>query len=424
MVAITTFCLIGDKAMQVEQFRARAKRAKEVRSNRNDRHIIFQLDTSEVTYDTKQLASQLGFPSARKLRDYLKKIESEGTYAFNRQANNHYALNPTDVLWLCKELQIETYRDTNNGKRAFVINVQNLKGGVGKSLSCCTIADGLTQDLSHITKQLRVLIIDLDPQGSATKQLLGNFSQAEAFTSAITLMSMHKDDVTRELIQELSIEKTRNSKLDIIPCTTEDGFLAEHLGDIANDHDIKVYDMLRTNVIEPIQYDYDIIILDAGPHLDNVTRATLGASDGTLMPVPPKEFDFDSSVKFIERLPTIYDELIEDGYNLEALQFSKAYLNLWIDNSRSVIGTTYNAFAVEELGEIFGEHDLLSHNLPYEPAYQKCSDVQQTIFSINPSVYKKEMGDPASFDRAKAAAAAWLEAIWKSIKFAHKNIEG
>ncbi len=405
------------KLMQLEE---RAKRAKAVREERDLLHEMFESDNTGITYNTEDIAGIFRIASSRKARDELNKIEKSEDVTFGRAANNQFALTPDEVHWLCGHFKIPPYSAL--GKRAFVMNNINLKGGVGKSTSGCMIADGLTKSVDHISKQMRILIIDLDPQGSATKHFLGDFRSAALFQSAITLMASESTDL--DLINELSIVKdTSNKNVHIIPCTTDDGFLSEQLSEVAEEQGIEVHEMLYERVIKPVEYQYDVIILDAGPHMDNVLRASIGASDGLLTPIPPKEFDFDSTLKFFERFPEIFTSLIERGYDIERLQFSKVFMNLWKENARSSVSRLYNARAMNELTEIFGESDLISEHLPEEEAYQRCADNQHTIFSMAQSTYGKELGDLIPFNRAKAQATKWLNAVWRTISLAHQKFD-
>ena len=408
--------------MDLKTFDERAKRANKIRATRDDRHYMFELDNPQCTYNTIDLSVLLNYKSTRALRTALNNIEKEGLYTFNRGDNNHFMLTANDVWWLCDHLEIPSYRSV--GKRGFVLNVINLKGGVGKSTSTTMIGDGLTLDLNHITKRMKVLLIDLDPQGSTTKQTLGNFKPDDLFLSAITLMDMDKKTINRDTINQVSIHKTGNDNLDIIPCTPEDGFLAPELAASAKRRGVQVHDLLKDNVIDFIAKEYDVVVIDAGPHLDDVFLAAMGASDGGIVPVPPKELDFDSTLKFIERLPEIFRDMIKDGYNLERLQFFKSFLNMWVENPRSVAGQAYNNNAINELEIVFGEIDLLDKQLPNEPTYQRCANSQKTVFSMSASTYDNELGDRSTFIAAKKAASDWLGCIWKAIAKAHDKIEG
>lgn len=403
--------------MKMEAFEKRAGVSQKIRTSRDKRHTLFQLDNPKCTFTLKDLAPILGFATSKQMSDRLSTLEKKEGYTFNRALNRNFALTAKDVWWLCEYLNIPHH--TNKERMGFVLNIMNLKGGVGKSTTTNMVADGLTLDIKLITKQLRVCIIDLDPQGSATKQALGDFKPGDLFTSAITLMYKEPSKITKEQIKKVSIIQTGNENLDIIPCTTDDGFLAPVLAEKAAERGEKVHDLLQTHVIDHIKDEYDVILVDAGPHLDDVFISALGASDGTLTPVPPKELDFDSTLKFTERLPEIFQDMIDVGYNLEKLQFSKAFMNMWAENPASVAGQVYNTNAKSELVKIFGREDSLYEQLPNDTAYQHCANVQKTIFSISASTFSKELGTSKSYSNSKVQASKWLGCVWEAIELAY-----
>lgn len=307
----------------VDKLQQRAEKSIETRSDRDDLHSITKLDFPSITYSTKDLAGIFGFKGDRQFRDYLNEINKSGEYEFEKLPNNHYALQPSDVYWIAEKLNMPGFK--REKRLGFVLNMMQLKGGCGKTLSVDMLSDAFTLSPQMITKNLKVLIIDLDPQGSITKQKLGYFKTSDSFFSATTFMSMATDDISKSDIMSLGIQKTENVNLDIFPCTTEDGFLSPVIASMGKKNGIKTHDLLLKNVIDFVRDEYDIIMIDAGPHLDDTFIAALGASDALISPVPPKEVDFDSTLKFIERLPGIINDMVDDGYDSSKLLFSKAF---------------------------------------------------------------------------------------------------
>ncbi len=64
-----------------------------------------------------------------------------------------------------------------------------------------------------------------------------------------------------------------------------------------------IHAVLKENIIDKLQHDYDFIFLDSGPHLDAFLKTALGAADLMLTPLPPATVDFHSSLKFVASLP-------------------------------------------------------------------------------------------------------------------------
>ncbi len=358
---------------------------------------------SQVTYSTDDIFQAFNsYSNARAVRNHLNSLVDSGEYEFNKLANNHYALTH-DQVQLLADIKGEREYDLRL-KPAFVAVVSNLKGGVGKSMLTCSLADYLVLSLDHIASRKRVLIIDLDPQASVTFHYLRHAKSDEKL-SAITLMSMDSSLISKELIKEESIQKSWINGIDIIPCTTEDGFIADTLYDTARQENVPVHSLLRDKVIRHIEDDYDVVLVDCGPHMDAVLKSTVGAVHGMFLPTTPKSVDFDSTLKFIERLPDMFSELIGHGYDLERLKFIKSFVNMANDN-KSIKNNVYNKSAERDLGAIFRE-DRMQCPITNSDVYTRCSSYGRTVISMGLAAYAKHIGDRTSLLERRTEVNSW-----------------
>jgi chromosome partitioning protein len=176
------------------------------------------------------------------------------------------------------------------GARAATIAVVNFKGGSTKTTTAFNLAQGLT------LRGRRCLLIDLDPQGSATT-LTGLLPAAE-------VMEEHTvGPVTYPPLSEApkdvryAIQSTYWDGLDIIPAAPHlfnaEIFLPIH----SRDPSIAWWDILN-KAIDPLRDDYDVILFDTAPALSYLAVNAVIASDGLLMPIPPDNLDYASSVAF------------------------------------------------------------------------------------------------------------------------------
>ena len=145
-----------------------------------------------------------------------------------------------------------------------IIALANQKGGVGKTTSAVNIAASLG------ILGRKVLLADLDPQGSATSSL-GVSKKNLRFTVADLLIGGCN---TRDAIIETEFEN-----LDLLPANihlaaTEYDLLE---GEGAENH-------LR-RVLLPLKDDYDYIILDCPPSLGMLTVNAMVAADGVIIPM-------------------------------------------------------------------------------------------------------------------------------------------
>jgi chromosome partitioning protein len=170
---------------------------------------------------------------------------------------------------------------------AVTIAVANFKGGVSKTTSAVTLAQGLA------LKGHKILLIDLDPQGSATS-LFGFLPDADVDREQTALGLLEGDE---EMIDS-AIQKTYWHGIDIV-CSAPMLFSAEFALP-SRQLKQKGFEFWMTLDIglDQARRDYDVIIIDTAPALSFVTINALLAADGVVIPLPPNAMDFASSSQF------------------------------------------------------------------------------------------------------------------------------
>lgn len=145
-----------------------------------------------------------------------------------------------------------------------VIAVANQKGGVGKTTSAVNIAASLGL-LGH-----RALLVDLDPQGSATSGV-GVPKRGLRFTVRDLLIGSCKGNE--------AIVQTAFEHLDLIPANTS---LAGAEFDLLDGEGAERH---LTRALEDIRGRYDYIIIDCPPSLGMLTINAMVAADGVIIPM-------------------------------------------------------------------------------------------------------------------------------------------
>lgn len=175
------------------------------------------------------------------------------------------------------------------GKRGKIITVGNFKGGVTKTTTSTILAQGLT-----LRRGRKVLLVDLDPQGSTTT-LFGINPHAEVDAEATVLPVI--EGTQPDLLY--APQKTYWDNLDLIPSST-DLFNAEFLLPAkvhTNDANFEFWSVLE-KALDPLRDEYDYIILDTAPTLSYLTINALFAADSIIVPVVPDTLSFASMAQF------------------------------------------------------------------------------------------------------------------------------
>ena len=152
----------------------------------------------------------------------------------------------------------------------------NQKCGVGKSSSCFHLA-GAYAELGH-----RVLVIDVDPQGSISQGFFGSSAVEELDTK--NSVSALFDESWQFSDWGALIHKTRFDRIHVCPANQT---LAQYNSPNPEDAGMLQY-ALREFIEE--QADYDIVLIDCPPNLYRCTWTAMIAADWVIIPVTPEDF--------------------------------------------------------------------------------------------------------------------------------------
>src|ERR1700722_7354673 len=162
-----------------------------------------------------------------------------------------------------------------------IVGIVNQKGGVGKTttainLAACVALEGI-----------KTLLIDCDPQANASSGL--------GFQRDDNLHSIY-DVLTGDVPAEQAILPTQVDGLFLLPGSKNlTGANIELAG--AEDRALRL-----RHALEPLQAEYDLIILDGPPALDLLTLNVLTAAKTLIVPMQAEYFALEGISELISNL--------------------------------------------------------------------------------------------------------------------------
>lgn len=157
-------------------------------------------------------------------------------------------------------------------KHPRIISVANQKGGVGKTTTAINLAAAMAE------RGLRVLVIDLDPQGNASTGLGISSSTRTLTTYDLLVETVNLDE---------AIQATSSDNLFIIPATTDLSSADMEL--FSNDNRSSLLKKaLHSRAMTAKGFDY--ILIDCPPSLSLLTVNAMVASDSVLVPLQSEFF--------------------------------------------------------------------------------------------------------------------------------------
>ncbi|CAN5464133.1 ParA family protein [soil metagenome] len=150
-------------------------------------------------------------------------------------------------------------------RAARVIAFANQKGGVGKTTATITLG-ACVAELGY-----RVLVTDMDPQGGCG---IGLGVEPSTLELSIYNLLLDRNCAAADVLQKTSIPN-----LDLLPSNI-DLAAAELMlvQEVAREHSLR-------RVLEPLNLDYDFILIDCPPSLGLLTINGLSAADGVIIPL-------------------------------------------------------------------------------------------------------------------------------------------
>ena len=330
-------------------------------------------------FTSGEVAAMLGVKDA-----YLRKLSLEGRGPQPETGTGGRRLYTSgDIMELRRFLEAGakvpgTYLPgRREGDHLQVITVINFKGGSGKTTTAAHLAQKCALD------GYRVLAIDLDPQASLSA-LHGYQPEFDLLDGGTLYDAIRYDDPLplRDLIQP-----TYFTNLSLVPGNLE---LMEFEHDTPRALAARGGSLFFTRIadaIEPVEADYDLVVIDCPPQLGFLTMSALSAATAVLVTVHPQMLDVMSMCQFLLMTSNLLGVVADAGGNM-----SYDWLRYLV--TRYEPGDGPQNQMVSFMRSLFGEH-VLNHPVLKSTAIADAGLTKQTLYEVEKSDFTR-----ATYERA------------------------
>lgn len=354
------------------------------------------------TYNKTEMLKELGLKrGSRQLDNLVKQLDLD-------PANSPYGGQWTVNLLERNKLK-EAYgllEDLNRGEntKCAVFGISNLKGGSGKTSVATLMATGLAIESR---KRLRIALIDLDPQGTATRILLPNVdvgNEDGSYASVGDLLVKDRLDIDysndeqyKEAVKSAFLE-TNSPNLKVLPANIADtDFELQSKHNAINDRTYASFKPLQ-RLIEQVEEDFDLIVIDTPPALNEICIAAHFVSTHIFIPLRAAENDRDSTGKYLGGFEKLYDLMLAYGHQgYEEIRLVPTAIDRRSSSELEV-----------EQSLRMGLMSYVTESIAASEAIKNTNKDLNTIFDISPSCYS---GKNSTCENAQSSSLVFIKSI-------------
>lgn len=248
-------------------------------------------------------------------------------------------------------------------QRCMVLSVSNLKGGVSKTTLSTNLA-------THFALHgFRTLLIDLDPQSSAS-EIMDPRSQFDIDVDETIAPALVEDPNT---LSELIRPTAWSPLLNIVPAMRDLSAFESRLSDYCGEG-VGFWELMG-KALDTVKDDYDIILFDTHPTLEQLELSAIWASDMLLVPCSASWVDVRALSSFLFRLSEnieAIEEASEEKKEFDAVRMLITNYKADTDlSSEPPKNATVERMVAGMMRRLFGEHlaeSIFAHSTAFQSA--------------------------------------------------------
>ena len=327
------------------------------------------------TFNKSEIYEKLNLrQGSSKLDSLVKKL------TLNTSTGRAWRVNLLDRILLQRAIGDFPKFERSKHQSMITYVIGNLKGGAGKTTCTATLATGIA---SEATKEYRIGVIDLDPQGTCTRILLPKMSPDQLSVGDLLIEEDLELDVGETLQQAVQSTfcKTNYPNLKILPASEEDTrfeLYSKMKGiEAAKAGQVYTSSLHLSKILDAVRDDFDILFIDTPPHMNEINIAAHYVANRLIIPLKATENDRDSTGKYLKQLTQFYTYMKELGH--------KGYDSINILPSAVNTRSSTEVRIANSIKQALGSY-VLDMTTYSEPVVNTNEDLS-TIFDISGSFY-------------------------------------
>ncbi len=247
--------------------------------------------------------------------------------------------------------------------RKYVIAIP--KGGVGKTYLARNLATAVVRSFQEQGRRIRVLLIELDPQGNLTQGfgLRPRRLRFTIYTQMRDLVRDFKADIRPAIIHNIE------EHIDLIPANILLNFASEEFASAVQK------ETLLQRLLGPIESNYDIIIADTQPLLGFLVNIAFKWADEVLIPLQAESDAIESAALLLEHLQQLQTIGLNPDLKVGGFLFTQI-------NAQTVLHRNGMEFARDAFGPYVSFFEsFIPRSTIYPEARARC----MSIFEYRPS---------------------------------------